>query len=124
MESVLKFLSDLLTDKFGLESVKEKALELYIDSSGSISEDSLRRFLTEINNIQEGVYVIPIPFPITGNTVHISSQNYDIVKTLLYAEKKIQAIKHLRANSLVDGDPSKGGPGLKEAKDIVEHICL
>jgi predicted metal-dependent peptidase len=44
-----------------------------IDSSGSISEDSLRRFLTEINNIQEthpvdlvvfddGITIGPIPF--------------------------------------------------------------
>lgn len=58
---------------------------------------------------------------IVPRTIQISREDYEAVKSFMATNEKISAIKHLRATSLINGDKTLGGPGLKEAKDFVEQ---
>ena len=64
--------------------------------------------------------------PETGRTMHIlriSSTDFKTVKEHATSGRKIRAVKHVRENSTsyIDGVKSPHRPGLREAKEAVEH---
>ena len=55
--------------------------------------------------------------------LRINSTDFAIAKQLAHASKKVKAVKHVRDNCTLyaDGVMVPGKPGLKEAKEAVEH---
>ena len=64
--------------------------------------------------------------PDTGSPMHIlriSSTNFTVARDFAIQNKKIKAVKHVRDNSTlyINGIASPHRPGLREAKEAVEH---
>jgi predicted RNA-binding protein YlqC (UPF0109 family) len=114
MENVLKLLADLLTDQLDGVALKTRALEIYVELR-TRKEDLFHNYIFTVPCVEYGTgreYVL---------CLHISPADYEKVRSLVKSGEKIQAIKHLRMTSLINGNKDIGSPGLKECKDFVEN---
>jgi hypothetical protein len=107
---VIPFLKAILVDAIRGNQIKVEALELYTEL-----------ITKEVKEEHTGELTFNIPFAPSGTVLTIHQRDYDIVKGLAKEGLKINAIKHLRMNSWINGNKNNGGPSLKESKDFVEQ---